>query len=146
MKIGKEMFWETFMPGLTAWLEVVWSATVPWNLRGCISSSFPTSKCCTNSLCRGIFPHIVTCQLLVTRTMLSPRVQCLISELNSVSAERVSVIMSIYRWEVWGKGRQKTWPNLVMQPSFPASALFLQSLVLSTLVSPLETKGFWTLF
>lgn len=73
MKIGKEMFWETFMPGLTAWLEVVWSATVPWNLRGCISSSFPTSKCCTNSLCRGIFPHIVTCQLLVTRTMLSSR-------------------------------------------------------------------------
>lgn len=40
------------------------------------------------------------------------------------------------------KGGKRPEANLVMQPSFPASALFLQSLVLSTLVSALETKGF----
>lgn len=145
MKIGKEMFWETFMPGLTAWLEVVWSATVPWNLRGCISSSFPTPKCCTNSLCHGIFPCIVTCQLLVTRTMLSPHVQCLISELNSVSAERVSVIISIYRWEVWGKGRQKTWSK------FGNAAFFSSLCSVSSVTCPLyfsictRNKGFLNL-
>lgn len=32
--------------------------------------------------------------------------------------------------------------NLVMQPSLPASTLFLQSFFLSTFTSALETKGF----
>lgn len=58
-------FIEASMRGLTAllemdWFTLVWSADVPWNLRGHISTFFSSSECCSNSLPNGSFPYIVT--------------------------------------------------------------------------------------
>lgn len=64
-------FIEASMRGLTAllemdWFTLVWSADVPWNLRGHISTFLSSSECCSNSLSNGSFPFIVTFLILTT--------------------------------------------------------------------------------
>lgn len=138
-------FIEASMRGLTAllemdWFTLVWSADVPWNLRGHISTFFSSSECCSNILPNGSFPYIVT--FLIPSPVYSGDAQPWHAAWNFkvFPWERLLPPASVTDENIKEEAGKLLEANLRTQPSFPNLSLLLCSLVLTTILSVPEMR------